>query len=40
MPAFYEKLANDEVAAIASYIRNAWGNIGGGVTEAQVAGQR
>jgi mono/diheme cytochrome c family protein len=40
MPAFYEKLADDEVAAIASYIRNAWGNVGGAVTEAQVVKQR
>ena len=40
MPAFYEKLADDEVAAIASYIRNAWGNVGGEVTEEQVAQQR
>jgi len=40
MPAFYEKLADDEVAAIASYIRSAWGNVGGAVTEGQVAKQR
>jgi mono/diheme cytochrome c family protein len=40
MPAFYEKLADDEVAAVASYIRNAWGNVGGAVTEAQVEKQR
>lgn len=40
MPAFYEKLADDEVAAIASYIRNAWGNVGGAVTEAHVGKQR
>jgi mono/diheme cytochrome c family protein len=40
MPAFDQKLADDEVAAIASYIRNAWGNAGGVVTEAQVAKQR
>lgn len=40
MPDFYEKLADDEVAAIASYIRSAWGNVGGAVTEQQVAGQR
>jgi mono/diheme cytochrome c family protein len=40
MPAFYEKLADDEVAAIANYIRTAWGNVGGEVTEAQVAKQR
>jgi mono/diheme cytochrome c family protein len=40
MPAFYEKLADDEVAAIASYVRNAWGNVGGAVTEVQVAEQR
>lgn len=40
MPAFGEKLADDEVAAIASYIRSAWGNVGGAVTERQVAKQR
>ncbi|WP_129778261.1 c-type cytochrome [Peristeroidobacter soli] len=37
---FGDKLADDEVAAIASYLRNAWGNVGGAVTEAQVARQR
>jgi mono/diheme cytochrome c family protein len=40
MPAFEEKLADDEVAAIASYLRSAWGNVGGAVTEEQVFKQR
>lgn len=40
MPAFGEKLADDEVAAIASYLRSAWGNTGGAVTQEQVAKQR
>ena len=40
MPAFEEKLADDEIAAIASYLRNAWGNVGGAVTEEQVYKQR
>jgi mono/diheme cytochrome c family protein len=37
---FAEKLADEEVAAISSYMRSAWGNVGGAVTEAQVARQR
>ena len=40
MPAFSEKLADEEVAAIASFIRNQWGNVGGAVTAEQVAKQR
>ncbi len=40
MPAFEEKLADDEIAAIASYLRSAWGNVGGAVTEEQVHEQR
>jgi mono/diheme cytochrome c family protein len=40
MPAFEEKLADDEIAAIASYLRSAWGNVGGVVTEEQVYKQR
>ena len=40
MPEFGSKLADEEIAAIASYLRNAWGNTGGAVTEAQVAKQR
>ncbi len=40
MPAFAEKLADEDIAAIASYMRNAWGNVGGEVTEAQAVRQR
>jgi mono/diheme cytochrome c family protein len=40
MPDFEQKLADDEVAAIASYIRSAWGNFGGAVTAEQVSKQR
>lgn len=40
MPEFGSKLADEEVAAIASYVRNAWGNVGGAVSEQQVAKQR
>jgi mono/diheme cytochrome c family protein len=40
MPEFGSKLADEEIAAISSYLRNAWGNVGGAVTEAQVAEQR
>jgi mono/diheme cytochrome c family protein len=37
---FGDKLADEEIAAIASYLRNSWGNVGGAVTEEQVARQR
>ena len=40
MPAFGEKLGDDEIAAIASYMRATWGNVGGAVTEEQVSKQR
>lgn len=40
MPEFGSKLADEEIAAIASYLRNAWGNVGGAVSEEQVAKQR
>ena len=34
------RLRNDQVAAIATYVRNHWGNLGGPVSEADVARQR
>jgi len=37
MPAFNWKLADDEVAAVASYIRNSWGNRASPVTADTVA---
>jgi mono/diheme cytochrome c family protein len=40
MDAFGEKLTDEEVAALASYLRSAWNNKGGAVTAAQVAKQR
>jgi mono/diheme cytochrome c family protein len=40
MEAFGEKLSDEEIAALASYLRNAWNNKGGEVTAAQVARQR
>jgi len=40
MPAFGEKLSDDEIAAIASFVRNSWGNKGGRVTEKHVQKQR
>lgn len=40
MPEFGSKLADEEIAAIASFVRNAWGNVGGAVTEQQVTKQR
>jgi mono/diheme cytochrome c family protein len=36
MEGFADKLDDDEIAALASYLRSAWGNTGGAVTEAQV----
>src|SRR5690606_17603769 len=40
MDPFGDLLSDDEVAALASYLRNAWGNKGGAVTAKQVAAQR
>lgn len=37
MPAWGNWLSNAEVAAIATYVRNAWGNRAPAVSEAQVA---
>jgi mono/diheme cytochrome c family protein len=40
MPAFGDKLSDEEAAALLSYVRASWGNKEGAVTEEQVAGQR
>jgi len=40
MDPYESELADEEIAAIASYLRNAWGNRGGAVTAEQVAAQR
>lgn len=40
MEEFQYKLTDDEVAALASYLRANWGNTGGVVTAKQVAAQR
>lgn len=40
MPAFGDKLSDNEVAALVSYVRSAWGNEQGAVTADQVATQR
>lgn len=40
MEAFGDKLADEEVAALASFLRSAWNNKGGEVTAEQVAKQR
>jgi mono/diheme cytochrome c family protein len=40
MEAFGEKLTDEEIAALASFLRNAWGNTGGEVTVEDVAKQR
>lgn len=37
MPAMGAELDNKEVAAVATYIRNSWGNKFGGVTQKEVA---
>jgi ubiquinol-cytochrome c reductase cytochrome b subunit len=38
MPAWKGNLTNKQIADVITYIRNAWGNKAGAVTEAQVAG--
>ena len=40
MPAFDWKLGDQEVAAVATYVRNAWGNQAAAVTAGQVASLR
>jgi mono/diheme cytochrome c family protein len=40
MPAFGEKLSDEEAAALLSYVRSAWNNNEGAVTVEQVAKQR
>jgi mono/diheme cytochrome c family protein len=40
MEAYGEKLSDEEIAALASYVRSAWSNKAGAVTAAQVAKQR
>jgi len=40
MPAFADVLDDREIAAVSTYIRNAWGNDFGITTESYVAGQR
>lgn len=40
MPAWKDKLSNAEIADVITYIRSSWGNNGGAVTEAQVAGSK
>lgn len=40
MPSFNDKLKDDEIAALASYLRQEWGNRGGEVAEEDVAKQR
>lgn len=37
MPSFAGRLSNDEIAAVASYIRNSWGNHYGPITGEEVA---
>jgi mono/diheme cytochrome c family protein len=37
MPSFADRLNDDEIAAVATYIRNSWGNNFGPVTPDQVA---
>lgn len=40
MEAFQYLLTDEEVAALATFVRSSWGNPGGAVTAEQVAGQR
>ena len=40
MEAFGDKLSDDDIAALASFLRSSWGNKAGAVTAAQVAKQR
>jgi mono/diheme cytochrome c family protein len=40
MEGFGDKLADDEIAALATFLRNSWGNTGTAVTADQVAKQR
>ena len=40
MPAYGGKLSDQEIADVATYIRNAWGNAAPAVTPAQVAKAR
>jgi mono/diheme cytochrome c family protein len=40
MTAFADELRDEEVAAVASYVRSAWGNKAGAVSPAEVARQR
>ena len=37
MPAFEAKMSDDEIAAVATYIRNSWGNRANPVTPRDVA---
>jgi mono/diheme cytochrome c family protein len=36
MPPFAQSLSDADIAAVVTYIRNAWGNRGGPVTEREI----
>jgi mono/diheme cytochrome c family protein len=40
MPAYADKLSDQEIADVATYIRNAWGNSASAVTAEQVTKAR
>ena len=40
MPSFAGRLSNDQIAAVATYIRNSWGNHYGPITSQEVAEAR
>jgi mono/diheme cytochrome c family protein len=40
MPAYDWKLSDDEIAAVATYVRNSWGNAAPSISPADVASLR
>ena len=40
MPAYAGKMSNEEIAAVVTYMRNAWGNAASPVTPDQVSAAR
>jgi mono/diheme cytochrome c family protein len=40
MPSYADKLSDPEIASVATYVRNTWGNAAPRVTASQVAALR